>query len=263
LEGGQVLHNLARVRLERGELALGIGLRQARTVDIAPAMATVGLDWLFIDLEHSTMSLDTAMQISVAAHVAGLAPLVRVPYRRYDMATRALDGGALGIVMPHVDTAEEARDMAVKLRYPPDGCRSMAAAMPQLGFAVRPIDEMAREVNSNLLLITMLETPKAIANAEAIAAIDGIDALLIGTSDLTMEMGIPGQLVHADVIKAYETAAAACKRHGKWLGAGGVYSDEGLTTYIGIGARLVLIGSDLSLLINAASARVRSIRGIS
>jgi 2-keto-3-deoxy-L-rhamnonate aldolase RhmA len=257
-----VLHNLARERLERGELALGIGLRQARTVDIAPAMATVGLDWLFIDLEHSTMSLDTAMQISVAAHVAGLTPLVRVPYRQYDMATRALDGGALGVVMPHVDTSEEARHMAVKLRYPPDGCRSMAAAMPQLGFAVRPIDEMAREVNSKLLLITMLETPKAIANAEAIAAIDGIDALLIGTSDLTMEMGIPGQLLHADVIKAYKTAAAACKRHGKWLGAGGVYSDEGLATYIGIGARLVLIGSDLSLLINAASARVRSIRGI-
>ena len=100
------IRNPARERLSKGELALGIGLRQARTVDIAAAMATCGYDWLFIDLEHGTMPLDTAVQIAVAALSAGIAPLVRVPSQDYALATRALDGGALGIVMPHVDTAE-------------------------------------------------------------------------------------------------------------------------------------------------------------
>src|SRR5258707_8857687 len=96
--------NSARERLERGEVAIGVGLRQARTVDIAAAMKTCGFDWLFLDLEHNSMSLDTAVQIAMAANGVGIAPLLRIPAGRYDMATRALDGGAWGIVAPHIDT---------------------------------------------------------------------------------------------------------------------------------------------------------------
>jgi 2-keto-3-deoxy-L-rhamnonate aldolase RhmA len=102
------LRNAARERLEAGELALGVILRQARTVDIAPIMQAAGYDWLFLDLEHNSMDLDMAVQISVAALGVGIAPVVRVPARQLWMATRVLDGGALGIVMPHVDTPEEA-----------------------------------------------------------------------------------------------------------------------------------------------------------
>jgi 2-keto-3-deoxy-L-rhamnonate aldolase RhmA len=255
--------NPARERLEKGELALGIGLRQARTVDIAAAMATTGLDWLFIDLEHGTMPLDTAVQISVAANAAGITPLVRVPHGQYDMATRALDGGAMGIVMPHVDTAEEAQTMADRLRYPPAGHRSVAGAMAQFEFRSVPLADATREMNARQLLVAMLETPKAIANAEAIAAVEGIDVLLIGTNDLCMEMGLPGQVMHADVAKAYGVAAAACRKHGKWLGMGGVYTEEGIAAYTRIGARMVLTGSDLSYMMAAAGARVRAARALS
>src|SRR5271170_7415620 len=97
------LRNVARERLQRGELSLGLGLRQARTVDIAKVLKSCDYDWLFIDLEHNTMSIDTAAQIAVAALDTGIAPLVRVAEGQYWLATRALDGGALGIVMPHVD----------------------------------------------------------------------------------------------------------------------------------------------------------------
>src|SRR5262249_53172621 len=105
------LRNPARVRLEKGELALGVGLRQARVVEIGKVLKSCGYDWIFIDLEHNSMSIDTAAQMSVAAQDAGIAPIVRVPHRQYSMATRVLDGGALGIVMPHVDTAEEAAEV--------------------------------------------------------------------------------------------------------------------------------------------------------
>src|ERR1700692_4491747 len=104
-----VLKNAAKERLDRGELALGVILRQARTVDIAGIMKTCGFDWLFLDLEHNSMSLDTAGQMAMAANAVGIAPLLRIPAGRYDMATRALDGGAWGIVVPHVDTPKEAR----------------------------------------------------------------------------------------------------------------------------------------------------------
>jgi 2-keto-3-deoxy-L-rhamnonate aldolase RhmA len=252
--------NPARERLQKGELALGVGLRQARTVDIAPILKSCGYDWLFIDLEHNSMTLDMAVQISVAANATGISPIVRVPHGQYDMATRALDGGAFGIVMPHVDTAEEARTVADRLRYPPVGHRSIGGLMPQLGFPAMAAAESTKLVNDNLLIVVMLETPTAIKNADAIAAVPGIDVLLIGASDLTLEMGIPGQLLHPDLVKAYETAAAACKKHGKWLGMGGVYNDEGQAKYVGIGARMILASSDMTLLINAATARAETLR---
>lgn len=256
------LKNPARERLQNGELAIGIGLRQARTVDAALALKTCGFDWLFIDLEHGAMGLDTAVQISVAALVAGISPLVRVPRGRYDLAARALDGGAYGIVMPHVDTAEEAREIVSHLKFPPAGHRSITGAMPQLAFRSAPLAEAAAAVNENVLIVAMLETPEAIANADAIAAVPGIDVLLIGTNDLTCEMGIPGELMHERVGAAYETMVAACRKHGKWAGMGGVYSEEGLRRYIELGAQMVLAGSDLSFLMAAGQARTKMLRGI-
>src|SRR5260370_32589497 len=99
------VHNPARERLARGELSIGLGIRLGRSVDIAKMLKASGYDGLFLDLEHSAMSLDAASQISVAAPDTGISPIVRVPATQMAMATRALDGGGLGIVMPHVDTA--------------------------------------------------------------------------------------------------------------------------------------------------------------
>src|SRR6516165_576339 len=128
------LRNPARARLEAGELALGVGIRQSRTVDIAAIMKACGYDWLFLDLEHNSMDLDTAVQISVAALGVGIAPVARVPAGQLWMATRLLDGGALGIVVPHVDTPEEAQAIAAALRYPPQGHRSVAGGLPHLRY---------------------------------------------------------------------------------------------------------------------------------
>lgn len=256
------LRNAARERMKKGELALGCGIRQARTVDIAPAMKTAGFDWLFIDCEHNSMTLDMAVQISVTANGYGIAPIVRVPEGQLDMATRVLDGGAMGIVMPHVDTPGQAAAIADRLRYPPVGHRSVAGAAPQMAFEAVPPDEATRMVNDALLVVVMLETPQAIASADAIAAVPGIDVLLIGTNDLTTEMGLPGQIDHPEVTKAYEAVIAACKKHGKWTGMGGVYNPPAMERYIRMGARMVLAGSDFSFLMEAARNREGFLRGI-
>jgi 4-hydroxy-2-oxoheptanedioate aldolase len=253
--------NPARERLAKGELALGIGLRQARTVDIAAIMAACGFDWLFIDLEHGTMPLDTAVQISCAALTAGITPLVRVPSGQYSMATRALDGGALGIVMPHVDTAEEAKTVVDHLKYPPLGHRSVAGGQAFLGFRAVPVGEAARTMNAETLVVVMLETPQAIANADSIAAVPGVDVLLIGTNDLAMEMGIPGEFAHAEVARAYERVIAACRRHNKAPGMGGVYTEDLLAKYIDLGMRMILSGNDLSLIMAGGSQKATFLRG--
>jgi 4-hydroxy-2-oxoheptanedioate aldolase len=130
-----VLRNAARERLEAGELGLGVVLRQARTVDIAPIMRSCGYDWLLLDLEHNSMGLDTAVQIALAALCAGIAPVARVPAGQLWLATRFLDGGGLGIAVPHVDTPEEAQEIAQALHYPPHGHRSVAGGLPHFGYA--------------------------------------------------------------------------------------------------------------------------------
>jgi 2-keto-3-deoxy-L-rhamnonate aldolase RhmA len=254
------LRNPARARLEAGELALGVGIRQSRTVDIAAIMKACGYDWLFLDLEHNSMDLDTAVQISVAALGAGIAPIVRVPAGQFWLATRVLDGGALGIVMPHVDTPEEAREIADRLRYPPRGHRSVAGGLPHFGYVPIAVRAACAAINAATLVVVMLETPQAISNAAAIAAVPGIDSLLIGTSDLSMELGIPGQFGDERIVDAYRAVIEACDAHGKFAGIGGVYEDSLMRRYIGMGVRLVLGGGDLGFMTAAATERAKLLR---
>ena len=254
--------NLTRDRLEAGELALGVGLRQARTVDIGKAMKTAGFDWLFIDMEHNTMDMDMACQISVAAHDAGITPIVRVPGFEHHHATRVLDSGAMGIVVPHVDDAETAARIASNCRYPPAGRRSMTGALAQLDFAKHPFGDVAQAVNAATLIVVMIESPQAVENAEKIAAVPGIDALLIGTNDLCMELGIPGDFANEKVADAYRRVVAACKANGKYPGMGGVYDPTLMKRYIDIGARLILSGSDFAFMMSGARTQAAAVRGL-
>lgn len=255
--------NVAKDRLEAGELALGIGLRQARTVDIGKIMKACGFDWVFVDMEHNAMSIDTAVQISVAAQDAGIAPIVRVPGFQHFHATRALDGGAQGVVVPHVDTAEVAAKMVENCRYPPVGHRSVTGALPQVGFESHPLGEVTAAINASTLLVVMIETPAAVENVEQIAAVDGIDALLVGTNDLCMEMGIPGQVDAPEVAAAMEKVIAACRANNKHPGLGGVYSPPIMTRYIEMGMRLLLCGNDLTFMMAGARERASYLRGLS
>ena len=254
------VENRAKQRLEAGELALGLGLRQARTVDIGRILAACGYDWAFIDMEHNTMSIDTAAQIAVACQDAGVTPIVRVPGYEHYLATRLLDAGAMGIVFPHVDSAEHAMKLVDNCKYPPMGHRSLGGPMAQLGFRPVPRSESSAIVNRDTMLIMMLETPQGIAQADAIAAVPGVDVLLIGTNDLTLEMGISGKYDDLRVVQAYEAVIGACKRHGKHVGMGGIYDHANMQRYIGMGARFILGGSDVTFLMEGATARASFLR---
>jgi 4-hydroxy-2-oxoheptanedioate aldolase len=250
-----MIRNVAREKLEAGELALGVGIRLSRSVEIAKAMAVAGYDWLFLDMEHGTLSLEACAQIATAALDAGIAPVARVPNGEYAIATRALDNGTLGIVMPHVDTPEEAREVVDRLKYPPLGHRSMGGVGPHYGLRNAGIGEQAEAMNAANLTVVMLETPTGIKNADAIAAVAGIDVLLIGTNDLCAELGIHGQFASERVVEAYKAVVAACNKHGKYAGVGGVYTEELLTRYVGMGCRFVLAGQDGGFLLAAAQQR--------
>ena len=253
--------NHALRQLRAGKLAVGLGVRNARTVDIAQIAKTAGFDWLFIDGEHSSMDPDTAAQISSASLAVGITPVVRVAGLEHWHASRMLDNGAQGIVFPHIDSVVQARRVADHCRFPPVGKRSMGGGLQQLGFAPMPIGEAARIVNEETLVVAMIESPEGVANCEEIAAVKGIDALLIGTNDLCFEMGIPGKFDDPRVGEAYRKVIAACRKHGKFPGMGGMYSPELLERHVAMGVQLILSGSDFSLLMQAATTRAALVRG--
>lgn len=254
------VRNVARDKLEQGQLSLGVGIRTTRSVEIAKMMATAGFDWLFLDMEHGTMSLDACAQISAAALDAGIAPIARIPNGQYSIATRALDNGALGIVVPHVDTAAEAREVVQKLKYPPIGHRSVGGWGPHYQLAKATTGDAVKALNAANLTVVMLETPAAIANAAEIAAVPGVDVLLIGSNDLCAEMGIPGDFASERLAEAYRTMIAACHKHAKFPGMAGIYNETIMPRYIDMGARFILSGQDASFIMAGAQARTGFLR---
>jgi 4-hydroxy-2-oxoheptanedioate aldolase len=255
--------NSTKERLQRGELALGFAVRVARSVEVARAVRTVGFDWLFIDLEHGAMSIETAAALAIAGLDAGIAPLVRIPKGEYSLATRLLDNGALGIVAPHMETAEEAHAAVAALRFPPLGRRAVYGSQPHFGFGKVATTDLMAALNAATLVVAMVETARGIANADAIAAVEGIDVLLVGTNDLCVDLGIAGELGHPRVAGAYAAVIAACRRHNKWPGMGGVYDEALMRRYVGMGCRFLQAGGDLGFIMEAGAQRAAFLRGLS
>ncbi len=252
--------NQAMDRMKKDEIALGVGVRLARSVEIAKMMRASGFDWLFLDLEHGSLSLETVSQISIAALDAGIAPIVRVPTVQWDIASRALDGGALGIVLPHIDTPDDARTAVHHLRFPPTGHRATVGGLPHFDYLPTRTEDVARDINAATLIAVMIESPLAVANADAIAAVDGVDVLFIGINDLAVEMGHMGKIDHPAVLEAAATVAAAARRHRKWSGAGGIGDEALIQRCIGMGMRFILGGNDFSFMMTAAGQRSRALK---
>jgi 2-keto-3-deoxy-L-rhamnonate aldolase RhmA len=176
--------------LARGEVALCMATRLARSAEIGMIAEACGFDALFVDMEHSATTLDAAAQICTAALPVGVTPLVRIAGHNFEDATRLLDMGAQGIVCPNVSTRDEALAFADACRFPPAGKRSVAGPGALQGYHATPLGDVNAQGNAATTLIPMIETPDGVANADAIAAVPGIDILLIGSNDLCTAMGI-------------------------------------------------------------------------
>jgi 2-keto-3-deoxy-L-rhamnonate aldolase RhmA len=257
----QIRENHAKRMLKANELVLCMGVNQLRTPNIAMIAAACGFDAVYIDLEHNPTSLETAAGVCVAALGMGLTPIARVTSHDPHDATRILDGGAQGVMVPHIQNAAEAKAIVEACLYAPLGHRSAFGSGPQLGYAAIGQAEVCKIINEETLLMAMIETPEAVANADAIAAVEGIHVLHIGASDLATEMGIPGQYKHERMRAAFETVARAARSHGKAMGVGGVRQDfEFQSWLIWIGMRYLTGGSDVGYILSAGRADVKQLR---
>lgn len=251
-----------RRRMAAGEVTIGFAVRLARSGEIASVARACGYDWLLVDMEHGALDVDLASRICLAANEAGLVSIVRPPGHDPTVCSRLLDGGAGGLLVPHVDRPEDIRPILDACKFAPVGNRSYGGPLAQLDYASLPHREHMRLANERSMIIAMVESPASVANAEAIAALDGIDMLSFGTHDLTLAMGIPGELGHPRVEEAYRTVIAACKQHGKSAGVGGITERALLERYLPLGFTSIGIASDLGLVLSGARAQRALMREI-
>lgn len=251
-----------RDRIDAGELVLCLALAQARTADIPMVAAASGFDAVYVDLEHTATSFETVSLLCTGAIAAGITPLVRVPSHAHDQLTRSLDVGAIGVIVPHVETAAEAAAIADACRFPPRGHRSVAGPNPSNRYRAMPQRELLDAFDAQTIVAVMLETPDAVARADEIAAVPGVDMVMLGPHDLTAEMGILGDFQDPAFLDAARGVARACRDHDVIFGIAGIRDQELLTELVGLGLRFVSAGTDVGFMTEAAGAQVRRLREI-
>lgn len=253
--------NAMKQKMDSGELAVGMVVRMVRGVEVAAVAHTAGFDCLYIDLEHCSFSLETVAQISIAAVAMGVTPMVRVAGHDQSEIGRCLETGAQGVIVPHVDTCEQAERVVQAARFQPLGNRSLLGTSAHTLFKGGPAAEVMAHIDAATVVVVMIESVEGLANIEAIAAVDGIDMILLGANDMCNSLGCPGQLDHPSIKEAYRKVAEACHRHGKHLGVGGMNTRPELAReMIALGARYVSAGSDTGFLVNGATATAKAFR---
>lgn len=250
-----VTNNVAK-KLAAGEVVLSMQVRLVESIEIAQIAQSCGYDTLYVDVEHSSLTLRQTGQICMNALAVGITPFVRVPSYEPEFVSRYLDAGAMGIIAPHVNSRDDAEKVVAAAKFPPLGDRSVSIGLPHLKFVNHPVAEARRALNAATTVVAMLEGREGLENVEDIAAVEGVDILFIGTNDLCAQLGIDGQFDHPLVREAYAKTIAACKRHGKHVGVGGLAGKPGLLAeFVKMGALYVSAGSDLQFLMSAATER--------
>ena len=177
--------------------------------NVAEIMAQAGFDWLTIDMEHSSIELETAQRLIQVIELAGSVPLVRLPAIEPWLIKRLMDAGAHGMIAPMVNTAEDARRLVGSMRYPPEGFRGVGLARAQgYGFS---FPEYREKNNTLAIAIAQIEHKDGVENLESILDVDGIDAVFIGPYDLSASLGISGQFDHPDIQRAYSRILSICR----------------------------------------------------
>jgi 4-hydroxy-2-oxoheptanedioate aldolase len=237
------------IKAGRSQIGLWSTLATSATVEV---LAGAGFDWLCLDTEHAPNELPMVLSQLQAAAAGGPAhPIVRVPWNDMVTIKRYLDIGAQTILIPYIQTEEEARNAVAYTRYPPKGVRGFAGGQRATQFG--RIEDYAHSFEEQLCILIQIETKKGLDNLEAIAAVDGIDGIFIGPGDLSASLGHIGQFTHPEVTAAIDEAIKRIRAAGKAPGI--LTPNEALARhYIGLGTLFTAVGADVGILARHAEA---------
>lgn len=233
--------------------------RMAHGPEIAQLASAAGFDAICVDLERSSLSLDDAKRICIACLGTAVTPLVRVPQIDSAHVSRALDGGALGIIAPHIRNAADAQRLVGLCRFPPEGKRPHGPMLPHFGYRSVPRRDAAALLNRMTAVIATVEDRASLDHAEEIAAADGVDMLFVGCQDLCGDLGIAVETQDETLGRILGDLIRMCRLKGKAIGIGGLADcPELLADCIRQGAGLVGLGTDLAMFAEGARARIAS-----
>ena len=252
--------NSVKRAIAAGKTSFGTMGFEFNTTGIARIAAEAGAEFLLFDMEHTGWSVETIRGL-LATSPERIVPLVRVPATEYHFIARVLDMGALGVMVPMVESAEQARLIAASAKYPPVGRRGAAFGIAHDGYTGGDIIEKMRTANAETLLIAQIETARGLEQVEEIAAVDGIDVLWVGQFDLSNFLGMPAQFTRPDFTAALDRVVAACKAHGKTAGIMTLSVDETRQRLVQ-GFRCIAYSGDLWIYQQALRDGLKAIREI-
>lgn len=257
----EVVRNTFREKLAAGRVVSKLSVRIARSVEIVHVARSCGFDALYIDMQHSSISLETASQLCIAALGIGITPLVRVPSA--EVVSRVLDGGAMGVTVPDIESPAQVEKVVAQCKFAPAGERSTGGGLPHLQYRSWPQTEVVEVMNEATTVFVNIENLAALEAIDDIAAVPGLDVLMIGTNDLCAALGVPGQHGHMLVRDAYKRVIAAARKHGKYVGVGGISDRKLIAEYVDWGGRVISMGSDLNMVTSAGTGRANFVKELS
>ena len=251
--------NPVKTTLASGGVAFGAMIFELFAPGIPQICRNAGADFVLYDMEHTGLGFETLKTQFALCRGLPIVPMVRVPRGEYHFIARALDVGALGVMVPMVNTAEEAREIVACTRYPPQGRRGAAFGFAHDDYGHGDVVGKIAALNARPLVIPQIETREGLDNVEAIAAVPGVDALWVGHFDLTNFMGIPAQFDNPDYLAAIDRIVGACEAHGKTAGFLAT-DDDWAREYAAKGFRLMGYGVDQAMLQRALGAGLGLLR---
>jgi len=220
-----MLENAVKEKIKKGQPSIGL-ISNLASHHLTEIFGIVGFDFIIFDMEHSTISEETLEGLVRAAKLKGLVPMARVRENNSRFVLGALDAGCLGVMIPHVESEEEAREAVASTKYPPIGKRGLNWKTVAGAWGTLDPAEYVRAANDNILTIIQIETAKGLENVEKIVEVEGIDVIIIGPADLSASMGYPGDPEHEDVRKAIDKIMKVAKEKGIALGGSGSTDED-------------------------------------
>ncbi|HUZ17243.1 MAG TPA: aldolase/citrate lyase family protein [Spirochaetia bacterium] len=240
---------MAATKLRAGGKAVGTMVRLVRSPGIALIAKNAGLDFFMFDLEHGSFSLESVADAAAAARSAGISCFARVPELSKAWVSRILDCGCTGVMVPMIESVEQAQKLAGWAKFAPIGYRGMGSAGGHTDYASIPAPatgDFMQTQNESTLAIAQIETKRAIEEIDKIASVPGIDVLLIGPNDLAVSLGISGDLQNPKLVQSVEAVAAAASKHGKIFG---MHGPDALTElFLPKGLRMIMSALDIGML---------------
>ena len=251
--------NIAKQALREGRAAIGTMITQFRSAALPLLLSRAGMDFIIIDNEHSAFSLETNQDIMRAARECGIAVLVRVPDPDYHLIARTLDSGADGVMVPRVETREVVQAIVDAVKYPPVGKRGYGVGSIHTGYEAVPVADAIKHFNDNTLIIIQIESGNAVERIEELVSVPGVDVALVGPVDLSISLGIPGQIEHERLQDRYQKVLDAGRKHGVHLGLH-LPDLEALKRWRDHGARFLCYSGEERILLAAAKNAVSELR---